>query len=113
MGTREKKCYLPSAQFFAPTVNQTREHVCPGFPTTIGRQEVNCKTSYALQADYQQAVTLYTNAERNLQGLREDDYKLAFEKAVQLRLACKAALDTLGRHWRYAHAYFSQGAGSA
>ena len=104
---------FPVLTFRSDGQPQTREHVLPRCPTTIGRYEVNCKTCDALQADYQHAVTLYTNAERNLQGLREDDYKLAFEKAVQLRLACKDALAAVGRHWRQAHGHSSQAVGTS
>jgi len=74
---------------------------------------MNCKTCDALLADYQQAVTPYTDAQRSLQGVLEDDCELTFEKAVQLRLACKDALAAVGRHWRQAHGHSSQAVGSA
>jgi len=69
---------------------------------------MKCKACDALLADYKQAVKVYANAERSLQGLLEHDYKLAFEKAVKLRQACKAASDAIMEHWRHAHGRASQ-----
>ena len=74
---------------------------------------MECERCDELVSAYEHAVSLYTTAQRKLQGLVGDEFRLAWKELKRFREACKAADEALLAHWREKHTDLAEKARSA
>ena len=64
---------------------------------------MDCQRCNELLADYRAAVSLFTKAQRNLEGLVGDDFHVALKKVRLLHDECMDANAAVMEHWRKDH----------
>lgn len=64
---------------------------------------MGCQTCNDLLASYKLSARVYIHALKSLRGLVGEKYRLALQKAEQLRLASEGVGEALMEHWRQDH----------
>ena len=68
---------------------------------------MDCQRCDELLAAYRLATSLFTKAQRNLEGMVGDDFQVALEKLRLLYQACLDAKAAVTEHWRHDHSDLS------